>query len=233
METCHGPTWTREVYAPISWICPYCSKDTAIFERPDDLTLHLEELHPNILTEPQVQAIVRQSRVYYPRAPDICPLCSFSVSQQQDQKLKSVDQGGRASTAIGQTKHTTSNYKQVRELSALGPKAESSAETATHVATHLQDIMLLSLRFISIHFKKLDLEDTQGIGSSQNNTSSITRSIQTNLGLEVTSDNGLADESSSCVVSDGGDQEYDPSLHIEPPDVTYELDRDDIPRLNF
>jgi len=226
MKICHGPTWPREVHAPTSWICPFCGRGAVAFERPDDLALHLEGSHTNILTEPQVQAIVRQSRFHYPRAPDICPLCSFSVSQPQDRKLKSVDQGGRASTAVGQTKHTTSNHEQTREQPAPGSKAESSAETATHMVTHLQDIMLLSLRLIPAHLKTRGSEDTQSMGSSQYSVSSITRSSQGYPGPVAASDDGLAEESSSCVVSDGGDQEYDFSTHIEPPDVLHELDWD-------
>ncbi|KAK5653674.1 hypothetical protein OQA88_8704 [Cercophora sp. LCS_1] len=233
MKTRHGPTWTREVHAPTSWICPFCGKGAAVFERPDDLALHLERAHPGILTEPQVQAVVRQSRLHYPRAPDICPLCSFSVSQSQDQKLKSVDQGGRASAATGQTKHATSHHKQATEPSAAGSKAESSTETTTHVATHLQDIMLLSLRLIPAHLRGLDLEDCQSIGSSQYSVSTITRSSQGDLGPEVAGDDGRADESPSSVVSDRGDQEYDHSSQMEPPDDIYEPDWDAIPRPDF
>jgi len=233
MKICHGPIWPREVHAPTSWICPFCGKGAVAFERPDDLALHLEGSHPNILTEPQVQAIVRQSRFHYPRAPDICPLCSFSVSQPQDRKLKSVDQGGRASTAVGQTKHTTSNHEQTREQSALGSKAESSAETATHMVAHLRDIMLLSLRLIPAHLKTRDSEDTQSRGSSQYSVSSIIRSGQGDPGPVAASDDGLADESSSCVVSDDRNQEYDFSTHIEPPDVLHKLDWDTMLRPNF
>jgi WD40 repeat protein len=223
----HGSTWTREVHAPTSWICPFCDKDAAVFERPDDLALHLENPHPTILTEPQVQAIVRQSRLHYPRAPDICPLCSFSMSQQQDQNFNSVNKGGQASTTMGQTKHTTSNHAQAKEPSAAGSKTESSAETATHVATHLQGIMLLSLRLIPAHLKTTDPEDTQSMSSSQYNVSSITRSNQGDLDPDVASDDGLAN------MSDGVDQEDDPFSHIEPPDVIDEPHWDAIPRPNF
>ena len=233
MNICHGVTWTREVHAPTSWICPFCGKGAAVFERPDDLAVHLEEFHTNILTGPQVQAVVRQSRLYYPRAPDICPLCSFSVSPQQDKKLKRADQSGRASMAMDQVKHTASGHENAKEQSASGSKADYSAETATHVATHLQDIMLLSLRLIPAHLKTSDPDDTQSMGSSQYNVASITRSSQGDLGPDVAGDDGLADDASSYVVSDGGDQEYDPSSHIEPPDVLVEPDWGAIPRPNF
>jgi hypothetical protein len=112
MKTCHGPNWTREVHAPTSWICPFCGDAAAVFEKPDDLALHLEGLHADILMEAQVPAVVRQSMLHYSRAPDICPLCCFSVSRQRGQK-------------------------QAREPLTLGSKVESSDDTAAHVAPEL------------------------------------------------------------------------------------------------
>ncbi len=89
--------------------------------------------------------------------------------------------------------------------------------------------MLLSLRLIPAHLKTPDLETPKAWAQDQYNVSSITRSSQDDLGPEVAGDDGLIDESSSFVVSDGGDQEYDPASHIEPPDVIDEPDWDAIP----
>ncbi|KAK0636131.1 hypothetical protein B0T17DRAFT_484762, partial [Bombardia bombarda] len=81
MLTVHGRNWNREVYAPSTWKCPLCNDDDTTFIRPIDLAVHIEGFHQNVFTEHQSQAIVRQSRFRSPRARDICPLCCFSMDQ--------------------------------------------------------------------------------------------------------------------------------------------------------
>jgi hypothetical protein len=93
MLTTHGQNWHREAYAPSSWICLLCNDDDTTFSIPDKLASHLADRHGKTFTQPQIQAIVQQSRIRSFRPRNECPLCCLPIKAQQDSvsKEKSKD----------------------------------------------------------------------------------------------------------------------------------------------
>jgi hypothetical protein len=78
----HGQNWHREVHPPSSWVCPLCAEDDSTFVQPQGLAEHMAKSHRGIFAEHQIQAIVRRSRLGIPHPQDICPLCCFSMDEQ-------------------------------------------------------------------------------------------------------------------------------------------------------
>ncbi|KAJ6099087.1 hypothetical protein N7467_000622 [Penicillium canescens] len=209
MLTAHGKLWHREVHAPPSWACPLCSDEDSAFSGPNDLTGHLENVHAGTFTVTQVQAIVRQSRFRSSRAQDICPLCCLPVKGQQDSLSKErdndngypsseqphneasrEDKNKRIKTETGRT-HLDHNHesnlktknKHREPKIPYGPSSSNTASLeviASHVAAHLQGIMLLTLRLISIDVAidvSADYQSTSGSTDDQSLISSSERSL--------------------------------------------------------
>ncbi|KAJ5279988.1 hypothetical protein N7478_005360 [Penicillium angulare] len=179
MGTIHGGNWHREVYAPASWVCPLCTKVDVSFSSPEDLSAHLEGCHTGIFEDQQLKAIVRQSLFRAPRPQETCPLCCFSIgdgqapqanqestpssNQHMDHNAARPDDSHfkRLKTDTGYTErddHTNANVDE-RNMSIENPETRDNTvsknriETrfiGSHVAAHLQIIMLLTLRLISI-----------------------------------------------------------------------------------
>ncbi|KAL7817991.1 hypothetical protein V8C44DRAFT_347549 [Trichoderma aethiopicum] len=178
LET-HGQHWHRQVHLPLWYICPLCNTQDTTYSRATDLTEHLLELHGDVFTEQQVQMIVHQSRLRAPRSQDTCPLCCLSMTDGQesgegDQFVKKAiphlssqdDQVGenykRIKTESGAKRpeqHNDPNFEST-ERTAPGAQALSSQHRpplhfeaiAKHVASHLQSIMLLTLRMMVLEF---------------------------------------------------------------------------------
>jgi hypothetical protein len=84
----HGRHWYREVYAPSSWTCPLCNDVDTTFPVPSKLTSHLTGTHGGIFTEPQIEAIVQQSRIQSLRKQDECPFCCLPIEAGKDTSSK-------------------------------------------------------------------------------------------------------------------------------------------------
>ncbi|KAJ5608345.1 hypothetical protein N7537_004964 [Penicillium hordei] len=210
MVTAHGKLWHREVNVPPSWACPLCSDEDSTFSRPNDLTGHLENLHAGTFTVTQVQAIVRQSRFRSSRAQDICPLCCLPVRGQLDSlsKERGNDNGypsseqprneasrenknKRIKTETGRT-HLDHNHesnlktknKHREPKITYGPSSSNPASLeliASHVAAHLQGIMLLTLRLISMDVEMDVSADHQSTSGSTDDQSSLISSSERSL----------------------------------------------------
>ncbi|EEH38529.2 hypothetical protein PAAG_08256 [Paracoccidioides lutzii Pb01] len=210
MLTIHDRNWHREVHAPSSWSCPLCVDEDATFSKSDDLTAHLIDFHEGTFTRPQIDAIVRQSRFRTPRPQDTCPLCCFPMKTQPD--LSSKEKGdGNGDPCPKETNHEENvGHKRIKtetgrahpdhnEGDTLESKAHPKPNTlvdrligkslsvevvGNHIAAHLQGIMLLTLRLISI-----------------------------DIGIDVSADNqstsGGTDHNSSWVSSSKGDPGQD------------------------
>lgn len=179
MLTTHGQNWHREVQAPSSWACPLCTEEGAIFSKPSDLTLHLEDSHEGTFTEPQIQAIMRQSQFRFPRPRGICPLCCLPISDQHDPPSKEAGKGNGESSSREphymessegshnrskmETSHTPSDQSSGDRLETIREQRDprnivdpclsnpvSVEVIASHIAAHLQGVMILTLRLISI-----------------------------------------------------------------------------------
>jgi hypothetical protein len=162
MLTSHGQNWHGEVHLPSSWVCPLCGNSDTTFSKPHGLAKHIVEFHKYNFPESQI---------------DTCPLCCFPMSDEQDHRSGKADKQipapgkrhdeaslennqKRIKTETGHTQsgqHSggdpgTSSEQQGKNARAeLSPSQPLSAESiARHVARHLQTIMLLTLRIISI-----------------------------------------------------------------------------------
>ncbi|PGH17688.1 hypothetical protein AJ79_01050 [Helicocarpus griseus UAMH5409] len=209
MLTIHGQNWHREVHAPSSWPCPLCTDEGATFSRPEDLTEHFADVHEGIFKETQVQVIVRQSRTRSPRAHDTCPLCCFPVSQQDPSSKEATNKNEEPSPKKPHTEanlecrnkriktetgHVRSDHKSaddrgssVDQLEKRAPVDSSSSNPigieviSSHVAAHLQGIMLLTLRLITIDVAMDVSADNQSTSGGTDHNSSWISSSKSDL----------------------------------------------------
>ncbi|KAL4734586.1 hypothetical protein BDV11DRAFT_174632 [Aspergillus similis] len=150
----HGSTWHRDVHAPSSWICPLCTEEDATFDSPDRFSQHLDTHHDRIFRESQIKAIVRQSRFPTARPLFECPLCCLSVTEEQhtvSRELSTRDNAPEKKDYLPTP--DGSGPKRIRIDTRSMESRDTSADEsviATHVIAHLQNIMLLNLRLMSI-----------------------------------------------------------------------------------
>ncbi|EAU29575.1 predicted protein [Aspergillus terreus NIH2624] len=193
MLTTHGKSWHREAHVLPTWACPLCGDGHATFAGPGVLTEHLENLHTGTFTVSQVQAIVRQSQFWSPRGQDICPLCCLPVQGIHDPLSKETGDGNP---------QTTSRDREPQDF--FGPSSSNTARLgmiASHVAGHLQGIMLLTLRLISIDVAMDVSADNQSAPGRTDDQSSPIRSFIEDISLPT----------------DGEiDPDHDPLEHIVP-----------------
>lgn len=245
MVTTHGEFWHREVHAQPSSACPLCSDENLTFSKPEDLTDHIEEFHAGTFTESQVQAIVRQSQLWSPRGQDICPLCCLSVNTQQasqtgetendndhpysQQRHYGESRGHESKRARRETGDTHLGHNDGSNVEAAsehikhetfsGPSSgstPSSGNIGGHVAGHLQNIMLLTLRLISIDVAMEVSVDHQKASSSTDRRSTLIGSSN----RSVYQDTEIEDDFS--MHQDGEiDLEIDPSSEISVPDCEH------------
>ncbi|KAJ0414790.1 hypothetical protein BJY00DRAFT_18664 [Aspergillus carlsbadensis] len=179
MVTTHGESWYRKIHAPSSWICPLCNELGPSPQGPDGLSAHFESCHTGLFDEDQLVAIVRQSIYRVPRPRDTCPLCCFQigeepVSQSHVERNSTINQqakhhiptpdGFQSKRLKGEMGHSQpKNHRDSHFGGNVAPEKEPNAgeesvpisalgsETiGSHVAAHLQTVMLLTLRLISI-----------------------------------------------------------------------------------
>lgn len=170
MLSIHGDKWHQEVHAPSSWVCPLCTDEEVIFSKSYDLIVHLEQMHEGIFTEPQIQAISNQSRFQTLRPRGNCPLCCLPIRSQ----------GAYLS------KGSEDESSQVVNPRSSGDAASSNMPSfeliGSHVAAHLQSIMLLALRLISIDVAVDVSNDSESTTNGTENRSSWTGSGQAGIG---------------------------------------------------
>ncbi|KEY69191.1 hypothetical protein S7711_01650 [Stachybotrys chartarum IBT 7711] len=194
MINTHGQAWHQAVHSPPSWVCPLCDEN-AVFSKPDYLTNHIAEIHGGTFTEPQVQAIVHQGQLRANRAPDICPFCCFSMKMEQETISRKRDadvllqEDSSTLTIVGENPKrikTARGYSQLnyhnshilrppQENVPLVERTESSGSSldyeavSAHIAGHLQCIMLITLRILSLDINgDVPIEINTISGESQN-----------------------------------------------------------------
>ncbi|KAK2786760.1 hypothetical protein FQN53_006236 [Emmonsiellopsis sp. PD_33] len=256
MLTTHGQNWHREVYAPMSWACPLCTDGTETFPKPDDLSIHLDDFHEGTFTKSQIQAIAQQSRCRLPRPRDVCPLCCLPMKDQSDHPTRSTGSPNEALSPRNlssdthlphqheriktETQYTQSGEKTGDEHEVKTEKRESNTPVdpsfgntigveaiANHIAAHLQGIMLLTLRLISIDVEMDVSADNQSAAATTDHHS-----------LWVSSTKGVIDKEADDIEAlplpgdDGIDLSYDYPLELIVPDSEY-MDWKDIPRCGY
>ncbi|KAL4807926.1 hypothetical protein BDV18DRAFT_159134 [Aspergillus unguis] len=149
----HGESWPQEVYAPTSSICPLCTESEVTFPTSDGLSEHLLHCHQGIFKEGQVRAIVRQSIFPVSRQRNACLLCCFPIVDERygTRKQQSIKNDHPDQDSTKRLK-TDAGYAQGNKDNEEGQSSSSpTAQTvASHVASHLQNVMLLTMRLISM-----------------------------------------------------------------------------------
>ncbi|ETS03838.1 hypothetical protein M419DRAFT_43937, partial [Trichoderma reesei RUT C-30] len=150
LET-HGQHWHRQVHLPVWYICPLCNTQDTTFSRAPGLAEHLMKLHGDVFTAQQVQVIVHQSRLRAPRSQDICPLCCLSMTDGP-------------SPGEDEDKHSAEETAPEPQASSFQDRPPLHVEAiAKHVASHLQGIMLLTLRMMSLELSPEIPADSQSL----------------------------------------------------------------------
>lgn len=211
----HGLVWHEEVHPPSSWLCAICHGTVDGFRSPQALYTHMESTHQ--FTETQLEAIVHQSRIRVRRRQNICPLCCLHVEEDSASSIvanqpDSTDPGKRqqeppppesipkrARTGIYFEKRTSqitndtakSSPSQQIQLDNIAKEPESSPiemVMARHIASHLQGLMFLTIRLMSLLD---DNGESVDIGSSSGNFSEGQQEYRDNITSEQ-SDEGSA-----------------------------------------
>ena len=169
--------WHRKAYLTSSWVCAICDLGSDTYLSPEALNAHLSESHSGDFTDDQIQAIAKQSRIEKVRSKDECLLCGFAVdsdgkgqsSVSSDKRQKS--QGGRnakqarqsydiASPAadFSDSDMTDSSSSSVQQAPSTDD-ANLSKAVSRHIAVHLENVMLLALRFATLKKDEKKFED--------------------------------------------------------------------------
>ncbi|OQV05946.1 Ankyrin repeat-containing protein [Cladophialophora immunda] len=259
----HGLSWHQHVYPAPSWVCAVCHDVLGGFHAPEELYKHLKEEHP--FTEAQLEAIVRQSRVHVRRRPELCPLCCLPVEddpvsssksaaaqqrkvmnpgkhQQEPTPLESSPKRARTSVengklALSALDNTTQNDtdEQAESEGIKEPALTRTEMMARHVVAHLQGLMSLTIRLMSI--RDHDANSVSIGSSSAYGTDVSTRDIFSQDGSEPGSRTrvSLSDQGSSDDESDGpGDPAVeipDTEVDIDWGSVTLAGESDEVPQL--
>ncbi|SPQ27139.1 50fb5322-f6f5-45bd-bf2d-c3b8a4488d95 [Thermothielavioides terrestris] len=114
----------------------------------------------------QLQAIARQSKVERPRPWNECLLCHFTVEEAEPPPKRHREQpvneaaGGKSSRTSFAMKHPepmrdidqdSDTSDDPLEEAGLVPTSDNAETMARHIASHLQALMLLTIRLASVH----------------------------------------------------------------------------------
>lgn len=149
----HGQNWHQEVHPASLWICPLCMEEEVTFTKSNDLEMHFKTVHPAVFpiafTKYEAQAIIQHSRIQTSRPQDSCPICCLSIKDGDDYGPEG--------------KHASNNEMCVQD--AFSSSTPGIEKIGSHVAAHLESIMVLTLRLISIKSP----EDNLNENKSKNN----------------------------------------------------------------
>ncbi|KAH7153735.1 WD40-repeat-containing domain protein [Fusarium sp. MPI-SDFR-AT-0072] len=180
MQTRHGPRWHQEIYKSPSWICPLCEGDCEEYTNPQALLSHMEGSHSQYFTPEQVQMMIRQSQTHVRRPLEECPLCSCDIPAEngknrprglavrrqsipakrhkeplQRQTSKSARNTAESGHPVPyQPLNSTSDDSDI-EIEQTGSldmpqKLDFAEVVARHVASHLQTLMCVTIRMITL-----------------------------------------------------------------------------------
>ncbi|KAH7393804.1 hypothetical protein DE146DRAFT_107463 [Phaeosphaeria sp. MPI-PUGE-AT-0046c] len=168
----HGSSWAQDLHPQSSWLCPVCTAHPDGFHQPQALFDHIIEVHR--FEESAVKAVVQQSKFQVRRSGNLCPICCLPLEEDSDSRpnkatgVRKRQQGPKIQT--GASKRAKTNL-DLRE-STVGQESNARADLwdnqanddsinayigspdpdnfARHVATHLQNLAILSANLISI-----------------------------------------------------------------------------------
>ncbi|CVL02542.1 uncharacterized protein FMAN_00048 [Fusarium mangiferae] len=168
----HDEFWYRTVYSPVKYVCPLCVNTMSSFEHRVELFQHVTSMHESdAFDSRQLSLIANQSQGIRERPVDECPLCGLAVereSQKEDVPSKresdSWSEGSRKKLKAGQQQPipaaTSSNDQENQSH-----ETNNHESMALHIASHLQTLMFLTLRVISMQ-RDMGSEDEDVVGSN-------------------------------------------------------------------
>lgn len=158
----HNETWCRTVYSPATYICPLCIGNPPSFVNRDKLSQHLTSEHQSAnFDDRQLSIIACQSQGFKDRPKDECLLCGFVV-ESEDQKEVSSKRESKSRRETSTKRLKTGQLQSVPAATSSndpekdGHEERKNEHMARHIAAHLQTLMFLTLRVISMQ---------QGVGS--------------------------------------------------------------------
>ncbi|KJZ72243.1 hypothetical protein HIM_08385 [Hirsutella minnesotensis 3608] len=160
----HNQRWYREAYLTSSWICTICEFNPEVYHSPRALYTHLEGAHGSDFTKTQLQCISRQSKMAQPRAWNLCFLCLSAVEESvrrdeiisckrhKDQPKQEKTKSARKTIYMTSpdTRILDPDWSEMSSDSDVGPHPDGTKAVARHIATHLQVLMILTLRFAAL-----------------------------------------------------------------------------------
>ncbi|KLU87691.1 hypothetical protein MAPG_06685 [Magnaporthiopsis poae ATCC 64411] len=156
----HNRRWHQRVFPTSSWICAVCDDSPDIHTSPEALHEHMVQAHGDMFPTCQLQAIARQSKVERQRPWNECLLCCFPVDKtepppkrRKEQLVNEADNKSRRTSFA--TKHPEPEREDEQDsdasddyldVSGLALTAGNAETMARHIASHLQALMLLTIR---------------------------------------------------------------------------------------
>lgn len=198
----HDGGWHQKVYLTSSWVCPFCGLSNTVYNSPQALYSHLTESHGEDFTSLQLQAISRQSKVEQPRAWNDCLLCCFTIEERKSvgesivSKRQKRQPNQEAFKSNRKNLEMTSPDPHGSDLDLLDTSDSDNADShqrrrkrqdlsnavARHIATHLQTLMLLTLRFAALQSDDEGLDDDITSNSADIDERNSANSEDTDLG---------------------------------------------------
>ncbi|KAJ3553721.1 hypothetical protein NPX13_g10815 [Xylaria arbuscula] len=179
----HSNRWNERVYLTPSWVCTICEDNWETYDSPQALSSHIKECHTHRFSSEDIQLISRQSKTDKPRSSNECLLCHFVVDHPQktasllfpkrekDEEKQEAAKVPRRSLgmtnpnshkAISTLSDSSSNSDDDTVLPRQDQLRERPRPVARHIATHLQTLMLLAIRFSEVNnFKEEPGDDAE------------------------------------------------------------------------
>jgi nucleoside phosphorylase len=250
---CHNRRWYQQTYLSPTWVCTICEFEPGVYRNPQALYSHLQESHLENYTNEQLRVISQQSKITQTRDRDNCLLCCFKV-EEEDAKSTAMSlkrksgifqhntfKSARKTYSMKYPSHfssddsdssDTSSELDSNTLQQRLRRAEGRSKTITsHIAVHLQVLMLLTLRFAAARrgddktFLDDDLKsdcvefDDENSSSKSNMPENLSNVERMSVVMEDT------DDEDNSVVSNEMD-DYVAEVNIPDTDLNF----DDIPR---
>ncbi|KAH7190039.1 hypothetical protein BKA60DRAFT_586652 [Fusarium oxysporum] len=169
----HNEFWYRTAYSPATYVCPLCINNTSPFANRDDLLQHLTSEHQSDTFDcGQLSMIAGQSQGIKERPYNECLLCGFVVENEGQKDVPSKRQSESRSEGNTKKRKTKPHQFNVTEIFSSSEDEEDQSHKANnhesmtrHIAAHLQTLMFLTLRVISMQ-KGLGSEDEDAAESN-------------------------------------------------------------------
>ncbi|CAH0058706.1 unnamed protein product [Clonostachys solani] len=190
----HDRGWQKRVYLTDSWFCALCESDQDAYNDSQLLYSHLEKCHSDGFTRAQLQAFSRQSKTKQHRAWNDCLLCSFAIDGQSPGADTGSDKRRKGLAKKDGTKSLRKNLEMMNpephssgidssdtssdsedhvSLRRKPQRTEERSKTvARHIASHLQVLMLLTIRFAGLQDDDGGLDDDINSKSAEINEES-------------------------------------------------------------